>query len=175
MTKAKRYNSGKVEFDDIPIIALVEIAKVAKYGQSKYGKNNWRNEASLSQYLNCALRHILKRLYGEYRDSESGCLHLAHAGWNILAAIEKYLFNKEIDDCFSYASEVSVESLFKTNNGFDIQKAMEESKDILDALHEQEELEHLIKKAKCNDMEKLIEECKEEEKRTLPTKPLNCE
>lgn len=113
--KAKRFNTGKVEFHDIPLLGLVEVAKVAAYGKSKYDSQNWRNGASKSQYLNCAIRHIMKSMYGQENDGESKCMHLGHAAWNLLALIEKMLVNEEIDDCFSY-KKTDLESVFELND-----------------------------------------------------------
>ena len=115
--KAKRFNSNKIEFDDIPLIGIVEVAKVAAYGANKYNKNNWRKEASTTQYLNCTLRHVIKYLYGENIDSESKCSHLGHAAWNLLALLEKIKMKKDIDDRFVYDSDVNIEDLFITHNG----------------------------------------------------------
>ena len=111
--KAKRFNTGKVEFDDIPLIGIVEVSKVADYGRSKYGKQNWRQEASNTQYLNCAMRHLIKYMYGEEIDSESKCKHIAHSAWNLLALLEKQMMGKEVDDRFVYDSDVNIEDLFK--------------------------------------------------------------
>ena len=113
--KALRFNSNKVEFDDMPLLGMVEVAKVAAYGRSKYSKNNWRKGASTGQYLNCAIRHIMKYMYGEETDDESQCLHLGHAAWNILAELEKMITNTRIDDRFKYPGFDNVSDAFELN------------------------------------------------------------
>lgn len=111
--QSKRYNSGKVEFDDIPMLGIIEVAKAGVYGRKKYGKQNWRKSAPTSQYLNCAFRHLLKYMYGETHDQESGCHHLGHAAWNILALLEKIITKNDDDDRFKYDNELDMESIFK--------------------------------------------------------------
>ena len=113
--KAKRYNSGKVEFDDVPLLGLVEVAKVSAYGRSKYAKQNWRGDAPMSQYFNCLMRHSIKCMYGEDFDDESECLHLAHIAWNALAALEKIMVERNIDDRFIYKGITNISSLLELN------------------------------------------------------------
>lgn len=114
--EAKRYNSGKIEFDDIPLLGIIEVSKAGAYGRGKYGKQNWRKSAETSQYLNCAMRHILKYMYGETYDSESKCHHLGHAAWNILALLEKIITKNDKDDRFKYDNDIDMDSIFKVEN-----------------------------------------------------------
>lgn len=114
--QALRYNSNKIEFDDMPLLGIVEVAKVAAYGATKYAKNNWRKSAQTTQYLNCAMRHIMKYMYGEEFDSESKGMHLGHAAWNLLALIEKIKMGKDIDDRFIYDSDTNLDEVFQLND-----------------------------------------------------------
>lgn len=116
MSKADRFNGNKVEFDDVPMLGMVEVAKVSAFGKNKYARNNWRKGAPTSQYINAALRHLFKHLYGERIDKESKCSHLGHVAWNILALLEKIAMNKEDNDLYTYESDVEIDSLFNINN-----------------------------------------------------------
>lgn len=110
--KAKRFNKGKLEFDDLPLLGLLEVSKVGGFGASKYGKNNWKKGGPASQYFNCAIRHLWKYWFGEEKDSESKHSHLGHAAWNLLALIHlQYSGNLE-DDRYKEDS-FDIDSLFK--------------------------------------------------------------
>lgn len=128
--KADRFNTGKAEFFDAPLLGLAEVAKVAAYGRSKYDKYNWKKEAPMSQYFDCAYRHLTKWWYGQDTDSESKCHHLAHAAWNLLAALEKIQTGTADDDRFDgYPEEFikDIESLFSLNE--EQKKAIQEQLD----------------------------------------------
>ena len=112
--KADRFNAGKVEFDDLPLMGLVEVAKVGAYGRNKYAKHNWRGEAPTSQYINCALRHIFKFVYGEQRDAESSQKHIAHAAWNLLTLLEKETLKADVNDLFYKESKITLDEIFNT-------------------------------------------------------------
>jgi len=88
---AARYNSGKPELSyllDFPK-AVVSLARVCEYGANKYARDNWKKGGKPdAEYVDAALRHLLKYWNGERVDKESGCLHVAHAVWNMMALIE---------------------------------------------------------------------------------------
>ena len=86
-----RFNEGKPPLDyilDFPR-AQEALARVMEYGASKYEKDNWKRGGKPDQeYLGACMRHIMRhKAEGDF-DSESGCLHLAHAVWNLMALIE---------------------------------------------------------------------------------------
>jgi hypothetical protein len=58
-------------------------------GAEKYARGNYRKGAPVTQYLDSACRHLMKRLTGERIDSETGCQHLAHALWNVFQALDQ--------------------------------------------------------------------------------------
>lgn len=63
----------------IPPSALIEVAKVAKVGDDKYGPFNWREiPIEVMQYLHAMHRHLAAFLDGENNDPESNASHLAH-------------------------------------------------------------------------------------------------
>ncbi len=143
--KAKRFNGGKVEFDDMPMLGMLDVAKVSAYGRSKYAKQNWRGEAPVSQYINCAMRHMLKYMYGEDKDAESGCTHLGHAAWNMLAAIEKSLVGKDVDDRFKYDSDVNISGLFELDKPVTHNGLTEEDLNVMEKEFSEKELDEMHK------------------------------
>lgn len=117
--RSMRFNSGKSEFFDAPMIALAEVSKVAAYGRAKYDKYNWKKGTNASQYYDCAMRHMLKWWYGQDNDSESKCHHLSHAAWNMLAALEMIKTERIIDDRYlEYNDDFvdNIENLFSLSS-----------------------------------------------------------
>lgn len=88
---ALRDNTGKPEMDfllDLPL-ALEALTRVFEQGAVKYAPRNWiKGGKEDSEYLSATLRHMLKYRKGEDYDQETGCLHIAHALWNLAALIE---------------------------------------------------------------------------------------
>jgi hypothetical protein len=77
--------------------ALEEIAKVATFGADKYGRDNWlKVKNGKLRYFDAAWRHRLEGM-GDFDsiDKESGCLHLAHEIWNMLAVLTIHLSQKK--------------------------------------------------------------------------------
>lgn len=109
--QAMRFNTGKAEFFDAPILALAEVAKVAAYGRSKYDQYNWKKGGPASQYHDCRQRHELKYWYGQDKDSESKCSHLAHIAWNALAALELQITGNLDDNRYKGYSDDFVNNL----------------------------------------------------------------
>ena len=89
--KAKRDNKGKPELGymfDFPK-AMTALAAVCTYGAEKYDRDNWKKGGKPdAEYLDAACRHLMAHRNSDPIDPESGCLHLAHALWNIAAWIE---------------------------------------------------------------------------------------
>lgn len=79
----KKYDGGKPMLALLPFIALIEIGKVMTFGAAKYGKDNWKL-VEPAKYEHALFRHLFAWMSGEDRDEETGLLHLAHAGCNIL-------------------------------------------------------------------------------------------
>ena len=85
MEKGKKYDAGKLRWSLLPIKPVEEIVKVLMFGANKYGDNNWQGlEGGKERYYDAMLRHIAAWKEGEQNDSESGLLHLAHAGCCLL-------------------------------------------------------------------------------------------
>jgi len=92
MTEALRYNDTKPELHRVMDFgsALEKVAKVMEMGAIKYEDGNWLQGGKPdAEYLDSALRHILafQDLGQEEYDTDSGCHHLAHAAWNMLALL----------------------------------------------------------------------------------------
>lgn len=100
MTEAKRYNVDKPELSYILTLpkALEGFARVCEYGGKKYDRGNYLKGAPLSQYMDCALRHLVAWNNGEDQDPESQCDHLAHFVWNALCLYEMAQSQPERDD-----------------------------------------------------------------------------
>ena len=82
----KKFDTGKLEFHQLPLEAIEEVVKVLMYGAKKYGSDtNWQNvDNPMSRYWNAAMRHLAAHKKGELDDSETGLSHLAHAAADIL-------------------------------------------------------------------------------------------
>lgn len=97
MTRAKRYNSGKPPLDLLPLDLMTGLSRVLEYGQTKYGRNNWRQGAPSTEQVACLLRHlqpIMDVLNSDefnsdsiqaLHDAESGLPHVDHILFNVLS------------------------------------------------------------------------------------------
>ena len=113
---SKRFNKGKVSFFDLPMVALAEVAKNGMYGRSKYSAYNWKKASTASETFDCLMRHILRFWQGEDDDPESAVKHLACIAWNAMAAIEKELSGRLIDDRYVYEEQpFDFEEIFSLN------------------------------------------------------------
>lgn len=92
---AARDNAGKAPMDfilDFPI-AMEALARVMEVGAVKYERDNWKKGGKPdAEYFGAAMRHLFAaknaKNAGEDVASDTGCLHAAHAVWNLLAYIE---------------------------------------------------------------------------------------
>jgi hypothetical protein len=65
------------------------IARVKEMGAIKYNDGNWRlGNKPDDEYWNSMFRHLGYIFGGEDYDPDTGCLHLAHAVWNMCALLE---------------------------------------------------------------------------------------
>lgn len=93
-SKAQRY-------DLVPFEAIGEIAEVYNFGSKKYADHNWRKGYNWGLSYAAMMRHLALFWEGEDVDSESGLLHLSHAGWHILCLLTFYREHPELDDRFT--------------------------------------------------------------------------
>lgn len=86
--KGMKFDNEKLRWTLLPFDALEEIIKVLMLGAKKYADDNWkivmREKDGPDRYLNAGFRHLSAYKQGKKIDSESGLLHLAHAGCCIL-------------------------------------------------------------------------------------------
>jgi hypothetical protein len=80
-----RHNAGKTRFGLLPAAWTRSLAEVMTKGAEKYAPRNWERGMDPAIMIDCAFRHVDAYRRGERYDAETGCHHLAHAAWNILA------------------------------------------------------------------------------------------
>jgi hypothetical protein len=80
-----RYDTDKLRLELLPAEWELELGRVSTKGAKKYAPRNWEKGMAWSKMIGCSRRHILRFLLGEKYDKETGCHHLAHAAWNLLA------------------------------------------------------------------------------------------
>jgi hypothetical protein len=92
-----KLDAGKPEFDVLLFSfpgALAAVNAVGAYGAKKYSLGGFLEVPDgARRYMNADIRHKLKHQSGETHDKDTGELHLAHAAWNAMAALELYLRN----------------------------------------------------------------------------------
>jgi len=74
--------------DLLPMLSLLEVAKVLKHGCEKYGKDNWK-KLSVEDHINHALVHIAAHTVGDIQDK-----HLVNAACRMLFALEVFVLSK---------------------------------------------------------------------------------
>ncbi len=105
--EGKKYDSNKPMVGTLCRVfpnALLAIGNCIEFGTHKYpDPANWQKvDGAFLRYQDSIMRHYLKFLAGQERDSETNLLHLSHMAWNTLAILELYL--KEHKD--DYADEL---------------------------------------------------------------------
>jgi hypothetical protein len=108
--KREAYESGAVReartnkgrYDLISPIALRRLAVVCEKGALKYHERNWEKGMPMSRLMDSAMRHITQYLEG-YRDED----HLAHAMWNLMAAIHFEELRPDLNDLPQYEKKKS--------------------------------------------------------------------
>lgn len=75
-------DANTVMYQLISPIGMRRLAETMKEGFDKYGAYNWERGMPIGDILNHALRHIFIYLSGDRSED-----HLAHASWNLFAAM----------------------------------------------------------------------------------------
>ena len=101
--KGKKYDSNKPMVGTLCRIfsrALLYVGSIIEFGTRKYPKpDNWKKvEGAFTRYQESMMRHYLKFLAGQEKDTETQKLHLAHMAWNALAILELYLMEHTEND-----------------------------------------------------------------------------
>jgi hypothetical protein len=92
MSEALRFNSDKPMMSyfmrSFPKMAEA-VARVKEMGAIKYNDGNWRlGNKPDNEYWDSMFRHLTYIFSGEDYDKDTGCLHIAHAVWNLCALLE---------------------------------------------------------------------------------------
>ena len=109
---ANKLDSGKAPLGLIPQSALIEEAYVLGFGETKYGRHNWRKGLEWSRLLDAAMRHIIAFNDGENFDPETGLHHLAHARCCLGFLIEYETTHPELDDRYREEQQQPTMRLF---------------------------------------------------------------
>lgn len=80
-------DTGKDQWNLLPIAPIEQVVKVLTYGANKYAPENWRNVES-ERYVAALFRHIVAWRKGEKFDKETNLHHLAHAICNLIFLME---------------------------------------------------------------------------------------
>ena len=104
--KGKKYDSGKSMVGTLCRVfprALLGIGQCIEFGTRKYPKpDNWKLvDGAFTRYQDSMMRHYLKFLAGQEKDSETNLLHLKHMVWNALAILELYLMDHNDEALFN--------------------------------------------------------------------------
>ena len=104
--KGKKYDSGKSMVGTLCRVfprALLGVGQCIAFGTKKYPKpDNWKLvENAFTRYQDSMMRHYLKFLAGQEKDSETNLLHLKHMAWNALAILELYLMDRNDETLFN--------------------------------------------------------------------------
>lgn len=104
---AKKFDTGKLRYDLVPVGPIEDLVRVFTAGASKYGDRNWEQGLSDDRLYAALMRHIMEWRKGNRIDPEYGLPHMAHAMWNVMAIM--YFEDKrtkdpeKLDDAFTDA------------------------------------------------------------------------
>ena len=106
--QGRKFDSGKLRYDLIPVLAQEEVVKVITLGAEKYDPGNWKRvPEGRRRYYAAAMRHMEAWRKGEKQD-EIGTHHIANAISNLMFILEKEL--QGIEDIMEGSPKVSLES-----------------------------------------------------------------
>ena len=111
--QGRKFDSGKLRYDLIPVLAQEEVVKVVTLGAEKYDPENWKRvPEGRRRYYAAAMRHMEAWRKGEKQD-EIGTHHIANAVSNLMFILEKEL--QGIEDVTEESPQVSEAVADKTN------------------------------------------------------------
>ena len=93
-----KFDEGKLRFDLIPVIPLMEVARLYTIGAQKYQDRNWEKGIKWSRIASALQRHWWKYWGGELYDQEDGQHHLSSVIWCALTLMEYERTHPEYDD-----------------------------------------------------------------------------
>ena len=136
-TNGQKFDSGKTEWDLLPLGPVEEVVKVLMHGKEKYGRDNWQLvDNPIRRYYAAAQRHLaaFRRARFDTKDSydaidaESHLHHLAHAACCVLFL----LWHERKELCQEDAAGVLMDRLVE-----DLVAGKEKLQDELDTLRRQ--------------------------------------
>lgn len=127
MSADKLYNvgtkrdEGKLRFDLIPVLPLMEVARVYTIGSKKYGERNWEKGIKWTRIFGALLRHAFLWWAGEKFDKDNGQHHLAAVVFNSLALMEYERTKPEYDDRWDISKPLMEKSEIRINELYEEQ------------------------------------------------------
>lgn len=76
-----KFDNEKVDLHVLDPLFVEGTARVAQFGESKYGKSNWKKGLTQTRIINAMRRHLAQIEKGEDIDDESGFHHAYHIAW----------------------------------------------------------------------------------------------
>lgn len=76
-----KFDQEKVDLHVLDPLFVEGTAHVAQFGESKYGKSNWKKGLTQTRIINAIRRHLAQIEKGEDLDDESGFHHAYHIAW----------------------------------------------------------------------------------------------
>lgn len=98
LTGGKKHDKSKESFDLVPMMPLLELAKLFTIGKEKYGSRNWEKGMKFGRLFAAMMRHSIKWWAGEKYDPENGQHHLTAVMWNAMILMELENTHPEMDD-----------------------------------------------------------------------------
>lgn len=103
---ARRYNSGKTRWRNIPLYLFEPVIKVGEYGEQKYstpeesGTLNFLKGLPVTDSLDSLKRHLcaFESPHESDLDPESKLNHILHVAWNAITMYETLVRHPELDD-----------------------------------------------------------------------------
>lgn len=98
--EAKHFDDNKLPLQHILAMPIIEeMAKVAQYGEKKYGDYyNYRKGMPWMKLLGSCTRHLRAFIRGENNDPESGLPHLAHLAYDTAMLWEYLELHPKLDN-----------------------------------------------------------------------------
>ena len=76
-----KFDNEKVDLHVLDPLFVEGTARVAQFGESKYGVSNWKKGLTQTRIINAIRRHLAQIEKGEDLDDESGFHHAYHIAW----------------------------------------------------------------------------------------------
>lgn len=76
--KAIRYNQGKPRWSLVDHESLEPLVRVLEFGETKYGRWNWKKGLDKTEILESLYRHLIKLMAGQELDEETKLHHIGH-------------------------------------------------------------------------------------------------